>query len=67
MEMGKQTFSLGGWIVMNEQLKSWHPSGEELDRILAEMKPIIAEFARRARDQVAAAASSTHTPARRAS
>ena len=34
---------------MDERLRSWHPNREELERILAEMRPIIAEFARRAR------------------
>jgi len=35
---------------MDERLRSWHPSREELERIMAEMRPIVAEFARRARD-----------------
>jgi hypothetical protein len=34
---------------MDERLRNWHPSREELERILAEMRPIVAEFARRAR------------------
>lgn len=40
---------LGG-IPEVERLRRWHPRGEELDRILAEMRPIVREFARRARD-----------------
>jgi hypothetical protein len=32
-----------------ERLRRWHPSPQELDRILAEMRPIVIEFARRAR------------------
>jgi hypothetical protein len=36
---------------MNEQLRNWHPSGEELERILAEMRPIVVAFAKRARDE----------------
>ncbi|HEX2040614.1 MAG TPA: hypothetical protein VHF47_12890 [Acidimicrobiales bacterium] len=40
---------------MDERLRSWHPNREELERILAEMRPIIAEFARRARDETAMA------------
>jgi hypothetical protein len=52
---------------MNERLKTWHPSGEELERILAEMRPIIAEFVRRARAEVATAAQATlAAPVRRA-
>ena len=35
---------------MDERLRSWHPSREELERILDEMRPIVVEFARRARD-----------------
>jgi hypothetical protein len=31
-------------------MRRWHPRGEELDRILAEMRPIVREFARQARD-----------------
>ena len=34
---------------MEERLKNWHPGGDELERILAEMRPVIVEFARRAR------------------
>lgn len=34
---------------MEERLKNWHPRGDELERILAEMRPVIVEFARRAR------------------
>jgi hypothetical protein len=34
-----------------ERLRRWHPSDEELEGILAEMRPIVREFARRARDQ----------------
>jgi hypothetical protein len=50
---------------MNERLKTWHPSGEELERILAEMRPIIAEFARRARAEVTAASATLVTTGRR--
>ena len=32
-----------------ERLRRWHPSDEELVLILDEMRPIVAEFARRAR------------------
>jgi hypothetical protein len=34
---------------MNEQRLPWHPSREELERILDELKPIVAEFARKAK------------------
>ena len=34
---------------MNEARAPWHPSREELERILAELRPIVAEFARKAR------------------
>jgi hypothetical protein len=34
---------------MDERMRTWHPSGAELEEILQEMRPIIAEFARRAR------------------
>ena len=37
---------------MDERLKQWHPRGDELDRILAEMRPVILEFARRARAEI---------------
>jgi hypothetical protein len=50
---------------MNERLKTWHPSGDELERILAEMRPIIAEFARRARDEVAVASATMVATRRR--
>ena len=33
----------------DERLRRWHPSDEELQGILAEMRPIVAEFARKAR------------------
>jgi hypothetical protein len=36
---------------MDERLRGWHPTTEELERILAEMRPIVIEFARRARDE----------------
>lgn len=39
---------------MDERLRNWHPDREELERILAEMRPIVAEFARRARVDAAA-------------
>jgi hypothetical protein len=32
-----------------ERLRRWHPSDEELVLILDEMRPIVQEFARRAR------------------
>jgi hypothetical protein len=44
---------------MDERLRSWHPNREELERILAEMRPIIAEFARRARTETATAVSAS--------
>lgn len=34
---------------MNESRAPWHPSREELERILDELRPIVAEFARKAR------------------
>ncbi len=34
---------------MDERLRDWHPKDDELERILAEMRPVIVEFARRAR------------------
>ena len=37
---------------MDAVVTAWKPNREELDRILAEMRPIIAEFARRARQEV---------------
>jgi hypothetical protein len=30
-----------------EQLRSWRPSPDEVDEILAELRPLIAELARR--------------------
>lgn len=40
---------------MDDRLRSWHPNRDELERILAEMRPIIVEFARRARLETASA------------
>jgi hypothetical protein len=40
--------------MLDESLRDWHQSDEELARILEEMRPIIAEFARRARQDEAA-------------
>jgi hypothetical protein len=37
---------------MDAVVASWKPNQEELDRILAEMRPIIDEFVRRARQQI---------------
>ena len=34
---------------MDQRTLKWRPSREELERILAEMRPIVAEFAARAR------------------
>ena len=34
---------------MSKTCAPWHPSGEELERILDELRPIVAEFARKAR------------------
>jgi hypothetical protein len=34
---------------VNEPRAPWHPSREELERILEELRPIVAEFARKAR------------------
>jgi hypothetical protein len=41
---------------MDDRLRSWHPNRDELERILTEMRPIIVEFARRARVETTAAA-----------
>ena len=44
-------------IDMDDRLRNWHPTDEELEQILREMRPIIREFARRAvRNPVPAAA-----------
>jgi len=32
---------------MKESLRTWHPSPEEVERIVAEMRPIIERFAAR--------------------
>ena len=34
---------------MKQPRAPWHPSGEELERILDELRPIVAEFARKAK------------------
>lgn len=34
---------------MNEQLRTWRPTADEVERIVAEMRPIIRAFARRDR------------------
>jgi len=39
---------------MIESIRAWEPTREEVERIVAEMRPIIREFARRARAQAAA-------------
>lgn len=31
----------------NEKLRSWHPTPEEVERILAEMRPVIADLVKR--------------------
>lgn len=33
---------------MARQLEAWHPTPDEVQRILVEMRPIIEDFARRA-------------------
>ena len=43
---------------MDERTQAWQPSPEEIEAILAEMRPIIEDFARRAREAV------TTSPAR---
>ena len=37
---------------MDERLRAWRPTEEELERILEEMRPIIHEMARRDRESV---------------
>ena len=37
---------------MDERLRAWRPTQEELERILDEMRPIIHEMARRDRESV---------------
>lgn len=39
-----------------EQASEWHPEPQDVERILVEMRPIIRQFARRARAACAAAA-----------
>jgi hypothetical protein len=43
---------MGKEHLMSERLRVWRPNQEELDRIMAEMRPIITEFAQRARQAV---------------
>jgi hypothetical protein len=38
---------------VDDRLRDWCPSAEELERILAEMRPIIQEFVRRDRSALA--------------
>ena len=40
---------LGKEQPMAERIKIWRPTQEEIESILVEMRPIISEFARRAR------------------
>ena len=40
---------------MDERLRDWRPTQEEIERILDEMRPIIHELARRDRETVRAA------------
>ena len=40
---------------MDERLRDWRPTREEIERILEEMRPIIHELARRDRETVRAA------------
>lgn len=40
---------------MNEALRNWHPSDEEIEAILDEMRPIIQQFAARDADLDSAA------------
>jgi hypothetical protein len=46
----------GSVVQMDERLQAWKPSVEELERIIDEMRPIIAEFTRRAEVLTTAAA-----------
>lgn len=38
----------------NQELRNWHPTPAEVHRIVVEMRPIIQEFARLARESQAA-------------
>jgi hypothetical protein len=40
---------------MDERTQAWQPSPEEIEAILAEMRPIIEDFARRAKAAATAA------------
>ena len=39
---------------MDERLRQWHPSREEVERIVAELRPLIRELARRDQQAIAA-------------
>lgn len=38
-------------MALTQTLRDWHPTPAEVQRIVAEMRPIIEDFARRAREQ----------------
>jgi len=39
---------------MDERLRQWHPNREEVERIVAELRPMIRELARRDQQAIAA-------------
>ena len=39
---------------MNERLRQWHPNHEEVERIVAELRPLIREIAQRDEQAIAA-------------
>ena len=39
---------------MNEQLRQWHPNPEEVERIVAELRPLIRQLAQRDQQAIAA-------------
>ena len=38
---------------MDQRLKDWHPSKQEVERIVAELRPIIRDLARRDQEAIA--------------
>ena len=48
---------------MDKRTSSWHPSEAEVERMVAEMRPLIAELSRRARQSCQGRATSLQSPA----
>jgi hypothetical protein len=46
-EFQETVLDSGEAVMMNERLRQWHPNHEEVERIVAELRPLIHQLARR--------------------